>query len=217
MMTPDILHDDASRHGLRGSRNGAVGGAMHASPAAHAMARAKVHDALDVDLTLRDSRHHAQRWYEIERAMNHARDLRSRHSAVLLAAGVRYLWRSVTARRIFAPRRAKAAICALIFAGSTALAGFALSSRTASAQEKIAVATRSSGAHAASDHARLAELGISAGTIEQCEDAALLWRAVRELVLPERVSEPMQQRILRRVWILDPDIANGSVLNSENH
>jgi hypothetical protein len=51
--------------------------------------------------------------------------------------------------------------------------------------------------------------------IEQCEDVALLWRAVRALVLPQRISVSIQQRILRRVWVLDPDIAKGSLYESE--
>jgi hypothetical protein len=102
-----------------------------------------------------------------------------------------------------------------MFAGPVALGGVALPSTGAFAQEKIAVATRALGTDAATDQARLAELGISMTAIEQCEDAELLWRAVRELVLPQRVSEPIQQRILRRVWVLDPDIAKGSLLESE--
>lgn len=157
----------------------------------------------------------ARRWQDLEGAMSRARDLRSRHCAALFAAGVRYLWRSVVARRTSASARTKAAVCALMLAGPVALAESALPSRAAFAQEKFTVATRASGTDSATDQARLAELGISAGTIEQCEDVALLWRAVRELVLPQRVSEPVQQRLLRRVWLVDPDIANGSRVDSE--
>jgi hypothetical protein len=64
------------------------------------------------------------------------------------------------------------------------------------------------------DRALLAALGLDLATIEQTDDAALLWRAVRELVLPGRVSETTQERILRRVWLADPQIHNGSRLDS---
>ncbi len=43
----------------------------------------------------------------------------------------------------------------------------------------------------------------------------LALRAVRALVLPQRISVSIQQRILRRVWVLDPDIAKGSLYESE--
>lgn len=155
-------------------------------------------------------------WRDLERAMSHARDLRSRHCAALFAAGFRYLWKAVVVRRAFESARAKSVVCALMLASPVALAGFALPSRAAFAQEKIAVATRATGTDQAADQARLAELGISAGAVEQCEDAELLWRAVRELVLTQRVSEPMQQRILRRVWMLDPEILNGSRVDSDS-
>jgi Asp/Glu/hydantoin racemase len=64
------------------------------------------------------------------------------------------------------------------------------------------------------DRARLAALGLDLSTLEQVTDAALLWRAVRELVLPGRVSVETQQRILRRVWLVDADIRQGSRLDS---
>jgi hypothetical protein len=124
---------------------------------------------------------------------------------------------AMVARRGFASGRVKAAACALLIAAPVTLAGFALPSRAVFAQEKIAVATRVSTPGAATDQARLAALGTGEAAIEQCDDVELLWRAVRELVLPQRVSERMQQRILRRIWVLDPDIAKGSLLESENH
>ncbi len=64
------------------------------------------------------------------------------------------------------------------------------------------------------DGALLAQLGLDAGTIETCTDVAALWRAVRELALPGRISEPMQQRILRRIWHADPEIRDASVAHS---
>jgi hypothetical protein len=67
------------------------------------------------------------------------------------------------------------------------------------------------------DHARLAALGLDLATLERGHDAALLWRAVRELVLSGKVSEATQQRILRRVWLVDPDIARGSQVDSATH
>ncbi|HEY7610931.1 MAG TPA: hypothetical protein VIF14_17010 [Alphaproteobacteria bacterium] len=179
------------------------------------MTWAKPRDVKGQDRQLRDLQRQVRRWCDVERAMNRAPDLRAKRRAELLAAGFRCLWQRVVARRNFTPSHAKAAACALMFAGPVALGGVALPSTGAFAQEKIAVATRALGTDAATDQARLAELGISMTAIEQCEDAELLWRAVRELVLPQRVSEPIQQRILRRVWVLDPDIAKGSLLESE--
>ena len=60
----------------------------------------------------------------------------------------------------------------------------------------------------------LAAYGLDLATIEQVDDAALLWRVVREIVLPGKVSEATQQRILRRVWIADPAIRDASVDHS---
>ena len=66
----------------------------------------------------------------------------------------------------------------------------------------------------AADGVLLAQLGLDAGAIETCTDVAALWRAVRELALPGRISEPMQQRILRRVWLADLEIRDASVDHS---
>lgn len=118
--------------------------------------------------------------------------------------------------RVGAGRRVSTA-CPLLMAGIAALGGAIVPPRAAVAQEKLAVATRNSGPDATSDAARLAALGLPAAAIEQCEDAELLWRAVRELVLTQRVSEAAQQRILRRVWIVDPEIAHGSPLESDRY
>ena len=67
------------------------------------------------------------------------------------------------------------------------------------------------------DRARLAAFGLDLATLEQIQDAALLWRAVRALVLPGKLSAATQQRILRRVWLVDPDIARGSFVDSTTH
>ena len=67
------------------------------------------------------------------------------------------------------------------------------------------------------DRALLAALGLDLATLEQVEDAALLWRAVRELVLPGKVSEETQRRILRRVWLVDAEIRRSSHLESPTH
>jgi len=175
------------------------------------------YDAQGQNHQLRDLQRQVRRSSDVERAMNRVRDLRSKHCGELLAAAFRCLCQSVVALRNFTSSRAKSAVCALMFAGSVALGGIALSSGAAIAQEKIAVAVEPLVTDAATDQARLAELGLSVTMIEQCEDAGLLWRAVRELVLPQRVSESIQQRILRRVWVLDPDIAKGSLLDSETN
>jgi hypothetical protein len=66
----------------------------------------------------------------------------------------------------------------------------------------------------ARDRAALAAIGLDLARIEQTDDAALLWRAVRELVLPGRVSEATQQRILRRVWLADPSLRDASRIDS---
>ena len=64
------------------------------------------------------------------------------------------------------------------------------------------------------DAAALAALGLDLAALEQADDATLLWRAVRELVLPGKVSEPTQQRILRRVWLADPETRHSSFVDS---
>jgi hypothetical protein len=157
--------------------------------------------------------HRPRSWPDIERAMNRAWDLRSWPCAARLAP--RRMWKHFVARKVLAYVRAKVAACVLLLAASVAFSGFALSSRAALAQEKIAVAKGVSGPEAATDQARLAEFGLGLTAIEQCDDVALLWRVVRELVLPHRISVSIQRRILRRVWVLDPDIANGSRHDSE--
>ena len=84
----------------------------------------------------------------------------------------------------------------------------------ASAQELTRTTSAADAGAPSPDAARLAALGLDLATIEQAEDAALLWRAVRELVLPGKVSEATQRRILRRAWLADPDTRHGSYIDS---
>jgi len=67
------------------------------------------------------------------------------------------------------------------------------------------------------DGALLAALGLDLATLEQAGDTALLWHAVRELVLPGKVSEETQRRILRRVWIADPAMRDSSFIDLATH
>jgi hypothetical protein len=87
----------------------------------------------------------------------------------------------------------------------------------ASAQELTRTAAGADTRLQSRDAALLAALGLDLATVEQTADSALLWRAVRALVLPSKVSEATQQRILRRAWLADPDIRHGSYLDSPNH
>ncbi len=152
---------------------------------------------------------------DLERAMNRARDLRSRHCGKLLAAAFRRLGAGVLGLRSGAPSgRMQAASRGALVIGAAALAGLVVSSDAALGQEKQEMAARASEQGGQGDSARLAALGLSPGTIDVCEDEALLWRAVRELVLPQRVSEPIQQRILRRLWIVDPGTRQSSFVDS---
>jgi len=75
--------------------------------------------------------------------------------------------------------------------------------------------TSAADTNAPNDDARLlAAYGLDLATIEQAEDPALIWRAIRELVLPGKLSEGTQRRLLRRAWIADPDIRQGSYADS---
>jgi hypothetical protein len=87
----------------------------------------------------------------------------------------------------------------------------------ARAQERTSLSADAETPALGRDRALLAALGLDLATLEHAEDAALLWRAVRELVLPGKVSEATQQRILRRVWLVDPDIRRGSRVASQTH
>jgi len=87
----------------------------------------------------------------------------------------------------------------------------------AQGQEYDSVSGSSEKAARSGDHTKLAELGLDPATLDRANDVALLWRAVRELVLPGRVSDDIQRRVLRRLWQVDPDIANGSYIESETN
>lgn len=147
-------------------------------------------------------------WAVIERHMEHARDLRSQHCAALFTAALRRVRRAFDQLRA-TPRAALPrilAVCCVV-----PLAAGAVMDRAAAQEAKQArlEAPRGDG-----DRERLAALGLAPDTIEQETNVEVLWRAVRELVLPGRVSEAMQQRILRRVWTADPAINGGSFVDS---
>ena len=171
--------------------------------------------ACDPPREFRGQPHRPRLRRDIERAANVARHLRPSHCAELAAPGLRRIRKHGVARKVLGSGRAIAAASVLLLTAAGTFSGFVLSSVGALAQEKIAVATGPSGSDAATDQARLAEFRLGLTAIEQCEDVALLWRAVRELVLPQRISVSIQQRILRRVWAIDPDIANGSRNDSD--
>ena len=90
----------------------------------------------------------------------------------------------------------------------------ALAVGPARAEEPTRVTADADVPSAERDRALLAEIGLDMARIEQSDDVALLWRAVRELVLPGRVSEATRQRILRRVWLADPAIRDASRIDS---
>jgi hypothetical protein len=100
---------------------------------------------------------------------------------------------------------------------AVAIAALTMAPAAGLAQEGRDMVVRADRDANSTDRAMLARFGLDPGTIESCEDVEALWRAVRELVLTQRVSEAMQQRILRRVWALDPEIASGSLLASETN
>lgn len=155
-------------------------------------------------------------WRDIERAMDHAHNLRAAHLGALVARGFCYLRRVTFGQKAqhASESRLGAMRCALLLAMAATLAGFVVASGSVPAQERMQITAGPSEKGDATDAARLGEMGLNAAEIETCEDAALLWRAVRELVLPQRISEPMQRRILRRVWIVDATMRNGSFVDS---
>jgi hypothetical protein len=107
------------------------------------------------------------------------------------------------------------AAAATLFFGAVALSTVAIAFQSpARAQETTAHMERPM---AETDDAALAAFGLEATAIKTSDDPERLWRAVRELVLTGRVSDEMQRRLLRRVWTIDPDIANGSGLASASH
>ena len=140
-----------------------------------------------------------RRWSDIERSMESARDLRSAHCAGYLAAPFRFARRAL-ARRDHRPEAAwhAGALGAVLVLALTVMPD------RASAQE--VKETRLALPSGDLDRERLAALGITSSAIEEERNVEALWRAVRELVLPGHLSVPMQQRILRRVWLADPEI-----------
>jgi hypothetical protein len=117
------------------------------------------------------------------------------------------------ARRPALRPRARAALAL----GLAAAAPAAVLPHTSLAQQELPMMTRGEKQAEDADRAALAALGIDLAVIESASDPALLWRAVRELVLPGRVSEATQRRILRRVWVVDQDIATGSYVDSQSN
>ncbi len=82
------------------------------------------------------------------------------------------------------------------------------------AQEALQMSADQRLSEPSADSMALAELGLDLAAIERCHDVERLWQAVRELVLPGRIAEAAQQRILRRVWAIDPHIRKGSFVES---
>jgi len=168
-----------------------------------------------------------RRFSYVERCMERARDERFAVCAAAMSAAFRKVRRALTPSSLealaasgrprqsaFAPKPRKA-VTAMLVAGaaafSIAAAAFPVPGH---AQELTANTERRT---MDSDVAALAALGLDAASIETSDNLERLWRAVRELVLPGRVSEETQRRILRRVWMIDPDIANGSRVASDTN
>jgi hypothetical protein len=157
-------------------------------------------------------------WRDLERAMDRARDLRALHCAALLAAAFHRIRISSFGRTSeVSPRRLHAAARAVLVACATALAAAVIFSGIVFAEEPRKMSARTANPSIIADDAVLAELGLTTAVIETCTDVDLLWRAVRELVLPNRISEPRQQLILRRVWVIDPDIGNSRSPVTDTH
>lgn len=148
-------------------------------------------------------------WCKVERAMAHARVLRATHGWELFAAIFRAAWRLRGRGGNRVPGPARAAIALAVLAVTALLA----QPPRAFAQETGKM-TASVDRDDIGDQSLLAAFGLPADAIERCQDAELLWRVVRELVLTQRVSEPMQQRILRRAWLADPAVREGSFTDS---
>ena len=157
-------------------------------------------------------------WRDVERAMERSRDSRAGFLRACVLGAFRRLRRGAHDELgSAAPGRPLTAARALLLTAFAAATGLVLTAGVGRAQEVRNIAALADGRVSDVDRALLAGLGLEPGAIESCEDVALLWRAVRELVLTQRVSEPMQQRILRRVWIADPAIRDSSVVESAVH
>jgi hypothetical protein len=118
-------------------------------------------------------------------------------------------------RHAFRPaRRTAAAVLKPLAVLALAAAALTLPIDQPRAQEALKMTAAEPRSERPADSVMLAKFGLDLSAIDACEDVELLWRVVRELVLPGRVSEATQHRILRRVWAIDPDIRSGSVVQS---
>jgi hypothetical protein len=174
-----------------------------------------------------------------ELAMEHARDLRAQElhtRLVRTARRIRTLF-NMDAQRPRRKRAISATSVALALAAGTLTAGkpsLALSQESKVIQDNGVPAdetSAASGHHAilhgamapadssmdAADRSLIAGYGLDIATIESALGLDVLWRVVRELVLPGRVSEETQRRVLRRVWALDADVAKTSGFASQNN
>jgi hypothetical protein len=147
-----------------------------------------------------------------------ARDASAGKFGALLLAARRHVRCSIRelSRRIV-PGRRRAGLRFSAPIPAVAIAALALTSAPGLAEVGRDMVVRADRDANDTDGALLARYGLDPGTIERCEDVEALWRAVRELVLTQRLSEPMQQRILRRVWIADPETREGSFVDSASN
>jgi len=172
-------------------------------------------DARGPDQQLHDLQREMRRWREVERAMNRARYLRADFCCGLFMAAFRWIRRDQRANRNHpSPGFAGTTMRVLLLSMAFVPVCLMLPSGPCLAQEVREMAARIDGQGNSGDRALLTGLGLAPEAIESCDDADLLWRAVRELVLTQRISEPMQQRILRRVWIVDAEVRASSVVES---
>lgn len=179
----------------------------------------KTNARLERDLKLAQ-RPGVRRWCEIERYMESARNERSANCAAALSAvfgkvRLAFMLTALAAGKLAFGRRPRKAVTAIFVAASAAIATVAIGFPTpADAQEWAANTERRM---IDNDTAVLTAFGLNPASIEKTNDLERLWRAVRELVLLGRVSEETQRRILRRVWVIDPEIENDSSLASDTH
>lgn len=107
-------------------------------------------------------------------------------------------------------------IASLIARGRAALPSFrtaALALTYALLLAIAAVSAASAQRPTAADDAALAPYGVSTQTVEDSTDEALLWRIVREVVLPGRVSAATEHAILLRLWQVDRSLAAADLLD----
>lgn len=69
---------------------------------------------------------------------------------------------------------------------------------------------------AGTDDDVLAAFGLSTQSIDQTNDTESLWRVVRDVVLPERVSAATGQAILRRLWQVDANLPAMDAMDIHN-